>query len=331
MPLIPPTVHVDRFSKSVMVRLHGLFLVVFLAGCAGLPVSTPRTKAGHCDPPLSYRYDPAFVPREDVEASLTPELLARYSRRNLLSANAVGILPALQKMVTLQSGEHQGSDVARELAVLRQQQLVLTRIVLASSTISSLAAELDCEGERADQMASQLANLDDIRTQRLNVLSITVGALSGIATTVGESRRTQNIAGVGGGLLGSGLGLLTLWQSGHTEEFQHPRNLLTDVWNGNPASSIWPPSVWYMLTHSVFSNFGQTSIANNTRERWKKQGRFENLDASGNVELTALLFGLGGTYSADQLKLRADMLNELQSSVRLLNQELQGLLLAILE
>jgi hypothetical protein len=328
---LSPILRADRFPTGAMVRLHGLCLVVFLAGCAGVPVSTPSTTVGHCDPPLSYRYDPAFIPKEDVEASLTPALLARYSRRNLVSANAVGILPALQKLVTLQDVERQGSDVNRELAILRQQQLILTRIVLAGSTISSLAAELDCEGERADQMASRLASLDDIRTQRLNVLSITVGALSGIATTVGESRRIQNIAGVGGGLLGAGLGLLTLRQSGHTQDFQHPRNLLTDVWNGNSASSIWPPSVWYMLTRPVFSNSGKTSIANNTRERWKKQGHFEDLDAPGNVKLTALLFGSGGTYSSEQLKLRADMLNELQSSVRLLNQELKGLLLAILE
>ncbi|MDJ0366415.1 hypothetical protein QMK33_14750 [Hymenobacter sp. H14-R3] len=44
-----------------------------------------------------------------------------------------------------------------------------------------------------------------------------------------------------------------------------------------------------------------------------------------------MLFGPGGRYSANQLTVRANMLNELQSAVRLLNQELQGLLLVLTE
>ncbi len=314
-----------------MARSFFLALMVLLSGCAASPVSGVSVGAGHCDPPLSYRYDPASVPKEDFEASLTPELLARYPRRNLLAANAVGILPALQTLANLQITDRRQSDMAGELAMLRQRQRVLTRILLASSTIGSLAAELDCEGERADQMASYLSTLDDTRTQRLNVLSIAIGALSGIGTTVSANRQTQYVAGVGGGMLGAGLGLLTLAQDGHAGDFQHPRNLLTDVWDGSADSTVWPPSVWYMLTHPAFSNRGQTSIAHNTRERWKRRGRFEDPDSQESRRLTTLLFGTGGSYTADQLKLRADMLNELQSSVRLLNQELQGLLLTILD
>ncbi len=86
-----------------------------------------------------------------------------------------------------------------------------------------------------------------------------------------------------------------------------------------------------MLTDPAFSNQGQTSIAHNTRKRWQRDSQFENLDSEQGLLLTALLFGSGGLYSANQLKLRASMLNEMQSSVRLLNQEIQGLLLVLLE
>ena len=78
-------------------------------------------------------------------------------------------------------------------------------------------------------MAGYLAQLDSRRTQRLNVLSISVGAASGIGTTVIDGKPGQYAFGIGGGLLAAGLGLLTLRQSGHTATFAHPRNLLTDV------------------------------------------------------------------------------------------------------
>ena len=306
-------------------------LSLALAGCAALPPASPPVTAGYCDPPLAYRYDPDFAPKTDLEAALTPELLAHYPRRNLLTANAVGILPALQTLLALQAAARRQPGPAQDLAVLRQRQRILAQVTLVGSTVSSLAAELDCEGERADQVAGYLAGLDASRTQRLNVLAIVIGALGGVGNVASTHRRTQLAFGVGGGLLAAGLGLLTLEQDGHTADFQHPRNLLADVWNENAASTTWPPSVWYLLTTPAFSNLGETSIAHNTRQRWLHYGQLADPGSAEGRQLAALLFGPGGTYTAAQLKVRADMLNELQSSVRLLNQELQGLLLIVNE
>jgi hypothetical protein len=312
-------------------RLLLLLPLLVLAGCATEPSMRLRASAGHCDPPLAYRYPPDSAPKPDLDAALTPELLARYPRRNLLTANAVGILPALQALATLPPAGGPAPDLAREVAVLRQRQVILTRLALASSTLSSLAAEVDCEGERADQMARYLSDLDDRRTQRLNALSIVVGALGGAGATISDRRSGQYAFGIGGGLAAAGLGLLTLAQDGHTQDFPHPRNLLADIWTGSPASGAWPPGVWYMLTEPAFSNQGVTSIARNTRQRWQYNGPLARPDSDEGRRFSALLFGAGGTYSAAQLSLRADMLNELQSAVRLLHQELQGLLLTFSE
>ncbi|TDN38499.1 hypothetical protein A8B98_23915 [Hymenobacter sp. UV11] len=266
-----------------------------------------------------------------MAAALTPALLAHYPRRNLLTANAVGILPALHELLALQEKAARQPGLAAELAVLKQRQRIAAQVALVSSTVASLAAELDCEGERADQVAGYLKTLDDRRTQRLNVLSISVGAASGIGTTVIGSQGGQYALGIGGGLLAAGLGLLTLRQSGHTAEFTHPRNLLGEVWAEQPAADLYPPSVWYMLTNPAFSNGGQTSIIHNTRQRWQHYGQLSKPDSKEGRALAALLFGPGGQYSADQLTVRANLLNELQSAVRLLNQELQGLLVVLNE
>lgn len=314
-----------------MPKRYLLALLLALAGCATRPPARLVVAAGYCDPPLPYRYNPAFAPKADFEAALTPALLARYPRRTLLTANAVGILPPLQALLALQAAARQQPGPATELAVLRQRQAIASQVALVSSTVASLAAELDCEGERADQVAGYLKNLDDRRTQRLNVLSITVGAASGIGTTVIDNQAAQYSFGIGGGLLAAGLGLLTLSQGGHTAEFTHPRNLLADVWAEKPASEVFPPSIWYLLSEPAFSNGGRTSLAHNTRQRWQHYGQLAKPDSKQGQELAALLFGPGGQYSADQLTVRASMLNELQSAVRLLNQELQGLLLALNE
>ena len=314
-----------------MVKSYLLAALLALAGCAGTrPPARLQVAAGYCDPPLPYRYDPAYAPKADFEAALTPTLLARYPRRNLLTANAAGILPALQTLLTLEAQARQQPGLATEVAVLRQRQQVLAQVALVSTTVASVAAELDCEGERADQVAGYLKAQDDRRTQRLNVLSISVGAASGIGTTVIDNQPGQYAFGIGGGLLAAGLGLLTL-TGGHTIEFDHPRNLLAEVWAEKPASELFPPSVWYLLTEPAFSNRGQTALAHNTRQRWQHYGQLAHPASKRGQQLAALLFGAGGQYSADQLTVRANMLNELQSAVRLLNQELQGLQLTLSE
>lgn len=308
-------------------------LLLALAGCAGTrSPARLQVAAGYCDPPLPYRYDPAFTPKANFEAALTPALLARYPRRNLLAANAAGILPLLQELLALEETaswpQPRRQQPAADLAVLRQRQRILAQVALVGTTVSSVAAELDCEGERADQVAGYLNEQDSRRTQRLNVLSIGIGAASGIGTTVISNTPGQYAFGIGGGLLAAGLGLLTL-TSNHTAEFDHPRNLLAEVWGEKPTSELFPPSVWYMLTEPAFSNSGQTALAHNTRQRWEHYGQLAHPESKQGQQLAALLFGKGGQYSADELTVRANMLNELQSAVRLLNQELQGLLLVL--
>ena len=304
-------------------------LLLPFTGCISTrPAASFRVVAGYCDPPLQYQYDPAFSPLPNLEAALTPELLARYPRRNLLTANAVGILPLLQELVLVEARTRQQPSLAQEVRRLELRQRISTQVALVSTAIASVAAELDCEGERADQVASYLSNQDNRRTQRLNVLSITIGAASGIGTTVFDNKPTQYALGIGGGLAAAGLGLLTLY-GGHQTEFAHTRNLLADVWLERPMATTFPPNVWYMLQEPGFSNSGQTSIAHNTRQRWQQRAELADPSSEEGQELAALLFGAGGQYSADQLAVRADMLNELQSAVHLLNQELQGLLLTL--
>lgn len=301
-----------------------------LAACTTTrPVNSAlQTEPEYCVPPVAYRYNPATVPLPTIAPLLDSALTARFPRRSLLVANAAGALPQLKELVQLEDAARKAPSTAHALAVLTQRQRIATRLQLLSVAIASVAAELDCEGERADQVAGYLKAQAGSRVQRLTVLSIAVGAVSGIGTTVGSDQTTQYIFGIGGGLLTAGLGLLTL-SSHRTVPFGHPRNLLADVWQEAPNSAVYPPGVWYLLTEKAFSNRGENSVAHNTRLRWQRYGELDAPESRAGRQQQALFFGVGGAYEADDLTVRANMLNELQASVRLLNQELQGLLLSL--
>lgn len=304
-------------------------LLAISACTASRPVNSAlQAEPEYCVPPQAYKYDLATAPLPNIAPLLDSGLTARYARRSLLVANAAGALPQLKELVRLEQAARQEPTTTRTLAVLMQRQRVQTRLQLLSVAVASVAAELDCEGERADQVAGYLNAQAGSRTQRLTVLSIAVGAVSGIGTTVSSDQTTQYIFGIGGGLLTAGLGLLTL-SSHRTVKFVHPRNLLVDVWQEVPASTVYPPGVWYMLTEKAFSNRGENSVAHNTRLRWQRYGELNAPESKAGRQQQALLFGEGGQYEADDLTVRANMLNELQASVRLLNQELQGLLLSL--
>ncbi|WP_226163376.1 hypothetical protein [Hymenobacter terricola] len=289
----------------------------------------PSVLTAYCDPVAPYRADPALAPQA-TGAALAPELLARFPHRSLLVANAAGLLPHLQELLRLEAQARQQPGLAAEVAVLRQRQRVQTRLLLLRTTISSVAAELDCQGEAASQVANYLAQQDSRRTQRLTVWSLGMGAASGIGTTVLTNQPLQYTAGIGGGLVVVALGIQTL-HVGSTIEFPHARNLLADVWAEKPVSTVFPPSVWYLLTDSTFSYNGHTSIVHNTRLRWQRYGQLAQPDSKQGQQLAALLFGPGGTYSASQLMVRADMLNELQAAVHLLDQQLLELLQQLVE
>jgi hypothetical protein len=315
-------------TKPLRPLLYAVLLA--LSACtASRPVNSAlQPEPEYCVPPVAYRYDPATTPLPSIAPQLDSALTARFPRRSLLVANAAGALPQLKELVRLEDTDRKEPTTANALAVLTQRQRIQTRLQLLSVAIASVAAELDCEGERADQVAGYLNAQAARRTQRLTVLSIGVGAVSGIGTTVSSDQTTQYIFGIGGGLITAGLGLLTL-SSHRTVPYVHPRNLLADVWQEAPASAVYPPGVWYLLTEKAFSNRGENSVAHNTRLRWQRYGELDEPESKAGRQQQALLFGTGGAYQADDLTVRANMLNELQASVRLLNQELQGLLLSL--
>lgn len=265
----------------------------------------------YCAPVTPYNVDPVFMPVANTDSllALYPDMPVHI----LIMANATGILPL---MIALKKP---GEDTFAQNAL---RSKVHHRIMLALSEIAGVAAELDCEGERAGQLGHYLDDFNSKRNTALTVASIVAGAITTVATATIKDDGTQNSVAIGGGLLSAGLGALTIKTTGKKMRWEHRRNLLADIWNTPAVSAIYPPFLWYVLNDKHFSNSGRISLAQSIRKRWMEY------DLGGKVSAAEekLFFGPGGIYNADDLNTRANMLNELQSTIRSVNQNLQSLI-----
>lgn len=201
---------------------------------------------------------------------------------------------------------------------------VLARIQEAQLVVAGTRAELDCAAESARQVAEYLARKQSSAVQSLTIGSVAAAAVTSIVGAFLATRQasswTQDGAAVAGGALSGGLGLGSLYVRAHAL-YPHPRNLLADVWFGPKDSPTYPPIVWGYFTEPVFSNDRRAPIREKILERWN---RFEDIHKNDPATV-ALLFGPGGTYDADTLRLRATMLDEVKAEVELMNQDIAAL------
>jgi len=302
--------------------LLSLALGAFLISCRSLKHQPQATSHNYCEPTVIYQYDASSLPLANIETILATDtsLTRRYSHHDLVLANAMGILPLLRELVRLEGSQQPDN----RLEILTTHRQILSRITLTSVQISGLAAELDCESQRASRIATYLDQRDAQRIRRLTILSVVLGAVTTVATALIHADGANKVVGVSGGVLSAGFGGLAATSSSHSVPFQHDRNLLADIWYQPKQSSVYPPMIWYFLNEKLFSNLGEHTISYNTRERW------QNYVLNGvPANQQELYFGKGGDYQADDLHNRANMLNQLQSSVRSIDQDLQSLVLAL--
>jgi hypothetical protein len=259
----------------------------------------------------------------NVEAFLknNPQLLSDFSFRDILLANASGSLPLLKEMVGLRKNYFEDED---SLYFLLKKQQVFNRLLLASTEVASLAAELDCESERSKQMAVYLDQINDSKTQRLTIASVITGAATGIGTAIFQKNKPQIAIGVSGSIISGIFGGWAAISSRDKVLFKHERNLLQDIWLAPGQSYVYPPFIWYMLNIKE-SNTGDKTTIQSLKELWIYEGLF-NLNNQKQIEL---FFGRGGYYRSNELHSRTSMLNQLKAEIRSINQDLQSLMLKL--
>lgn len=304
--------------KNYLRYAYLLMALPCLLGCGAARVldGNAQFHQDYCAPAPLFRKTVAMRPYWNTDSLLQahPDLPKAVA----ISANATGTLSQLLQLKAL--GRDTGMTAQVQRATLRAA--IQQRLLLAVTEISGLAAEMDCEGERADQLGRYLDNLNSSRNTKLTVGSIIVAAITTVATIAIKDHTMQNATAITGGVISSGLALMTVNPAGRRIRLSLQRNVLKDVWARADSSDIYSPGLWYMLSDRHFSNSGTISLMESITGRWKQY----DLDRKVSAADAERYFGNGGVYTADNLHTRAAMLNELQSTIRSLNQNLQGLM-----
>lgn len=306
--------------------LFSICIILAVISCRNANVVThlkPNVSSQYCAPTGLYSYNPDFLPLTNTDSVLanSKALSAKMSTHDILMANATGTLSLANQLLAAKSD----SSVKGRLKLLEISGRIQNHLLLLTTEISGISAELDCEGERADLFANYLDNINDKKTARLTGASIVIGALATVAAVAVSNNSAQNVISITGGLVSAGLGILTIKPAGKKINYVHDRNVLEDIWFEPEKSSVYSPFIWYILKEKHFSNSQKEPLVQTIKARWKK---FE-LDKDMDDKTVQLLFKKGGVYDADKLHTRATMLNQLQSTIRSINQDMQGLISAL--
>jgi hypothetical protein len=255
-------------------------------------------------------------------------LKKKYSASNINIANATGTLDLIFELVQLKKLYATKATPETQISIMIKKQEIANRLIVCRTEIAGIAAELDCEGERAAQLSSYMSDKQLSKINKLTVASITVGALSAVIAVFIHPQSLSNAIAITGGLGSAALGLMTLSISDKTE-YKHPRNLLKDIWYEPKTSKLFPIAIWYILTHKEFSNNRKHTICFDIRGRWEEYNELKDDGSKDTSKKIKLLFGSGGTYTSGLLATRSNMLNQVQASIKLLDQDIQQLLYAV--
>lgn len=260
------------------------------------------------------------APNEFVE---TEAAVTLYSPIAIHIADVMELLPLLNRMAGLEVEHATPADIER----IRRK--LVTRLQLATLEVSGLVAEIECEVQRADQVQDRLKDIQTTRTTSKTILGVVFGGLAnilsggiGMATGAGD---TGNIVSVTGGALEVLFGTSANFTKVR-QEFSHPHNHLAAVWNGSPQSEFFSQRAWRFLTEPSIRDLKGHSLRDVMLQTWQEEGKLGKSGSIREKEREELLFGSGGVYDSEQLHVREAMLQQLESSIQLMHQELETLL-----
>jgi hypothetical protein len=253
---------------------------------------------------------------------------AGFSPQAIAAAHAIGAGPVLLRLV---APEAAAPRRGRGEEALWLRQAATEAIVLGQLEVAGTIAEIDCEGERGDQLRVRLQAALDRRARVLGVATILAGAATAALTgglSIAGAATAGNIAGIAGGATEAGLATTLLFGEARGE-LRTPRNLLGEVWRRPERPVLIPGSVWRYLTRRDPGEPEAPSRLDRLLAEWRVP---ELLGAPGSEterRRAELLFGDGGAFTPGDLEIRDAMLDLLETTVALMNQDLRALLLEL--
>lgn len=255
-------------------------------------------------------------------ATIPTEVSAHFSPSSLHIAHAIGVLPMLGGHMQRLAVPSAQRTTDQRIALLEERRTLAHHLDLASLEISAVASELDCEEEKISQLAAHLDGIEDNAESRLTMAAIAVGALGAVVTGIhladGDGNSDVDGIGIVFGIAEASLGAAIMVNHKQTN-LSHPRNALRAVYDGLDPTGIFPPMVWYCLTQPVPGEAADRSLRQELLQRWRDAGTSGDGPADQD---DAPFLGDGGLYGTDELKERAAMYDQLESTIKLVKQDL---------
>jgi lipoprotein len=296
---------------------YAITFVVCLSSCKSYKLITyesdycePPIYANTVEKPIEFNSDSILVPDHKWKT--------QFTKQNVLLAHALDLDKELEQLTELRD-EH--SNIKDSVLYLAAQQKIEQKVRDALVEIDALVGELDCEGERCDQLKELLEGMNSKRNNKLTVASIVIGALSAVADACISNDGWNKGVAIGAGVIGAGLGWATLSPKGKRLILKHKRNHLRAIWE-EKNSNGFPPIVWYMLNETKFTNTQQSTMLRNIRKRWLTF-TFEDDIKEANK---SVLFKSEGVYTEDLLETRSQIVGQLKATTQTLNQNFSSLL-----
>lgn len=288
---------------------HLLLIVFFISGCVSGP------KLIQTDLPFQAECLEMLIMEDSHKKDITENSLERepwaagLDERIYFLALAIDGKEELREVLASRSEEDSQVD-------FYLMQELLQKLNLASLEVSAISSGLDCEEEKAEQLAGFLDRKVRVKERNLTVAAIITGAaisvVSGAILLAGESENYIEIAGVTGGLIEVWLGLKIL-RLKKKVAIEHKVNVLQMVRDQDNSMGIFPPSVWFYFINAPAID-GE-SLRNKLMIRWNE---YHDLPE----EEFEVLFSEGGAYDSEMLDTRADLLDQLGAQITLMQQDI---------
>lgn len=306
-----------------------LLSTIIMSSCSGVReiISFGNRDKSNCYNQADYHYNFDELPTSLEIQSLDTNLFQDFSFESLNIANAFGFLNLLGEFNILKHDHLQNPSTENKLKLIELKLEIIQKINNASLEISSVTSELDCEEERASQIANFLKGKVEKQERNLVIGSIIVGAVGAITTEGLNNHPSAGKAGsyvaIGTAITEATLGILMLTNKKKIEFF-HERNTPGEIWTGSLTSKTLPPSIWYYLNFKDAEN-RKTSLRNLLIQHWETFGQVEKKTNNKTNDTDEIYFGLGGKYTFEQLENRADMYDQIESYISLMKQNLKTL------
>ncbi|SFE41259.1 hypothetical protein [Thermoflexibacter ruber] len=305
--------------------------IFVLNACGGFKDASLNSQLdkSNCNQQAVFNYTKEELPKPIHTLAIDTMLTNCFSFHSLNNANAIGVIGLLTDFVNLKKDYQTNPTLEKRIKITELSQKIHQRINVASLEISSVASEMDCEEERADQVATYLKEKEDEAETKLTVGAVVIGAtgavIAGILLANGDESNRPEFIGIGAGLAETTLGMLILLNK-RKVHFYHPRNALQDIWTAPATSRIFPPAVWYYLT---YENKNEKSLRQQLVDKWLGFGQIADTREKKKEDVYYLFFGKGGKYTADQLTNRANMHDQIEAQINLMKQDLKLLALEL--